>query len=76
MREGPNFAPTGVVPVSAFPIKSTIKVALACTVFDFDVDNVKPDIPIAERAIIEPSIGGVVNIQNVDGDQFMKERTG
>lgn len=40
MREGPNFAPTGVVPVSAFPIKSTIKVALACTVFDFAVDNV------------------------------------
>ncbi len=75
MGKDRHVPPTAVVPIRAFPIECTIKLALACTVFNFDINHVEPDIPIAEWALIEPSIRGMIYMQNVERDQFMEERT-
>jgi hypothetical protein len=38
-----------------------------------DIDNVHPHIPFAEGAIFEAGVGGVVDLENEERDEFGKQ---
>ena len=41
---------------------------LSGAVISLDVDDIHPDIPFAEGALIEASVGGMIDPENEEGD--------
>ena len=46
---------------------------LGGAVVGLDVNDVHPDIPLAERALVKAGIGGMVGVEDEEGNQFCKQ---
>ena len=75
-RERGHFAPSGVVPIRILAIERREQRPLGGVVVRLDVDDVHPDIPFAEGALVESRKGHMVDFENEERDEFGEQSRG
>jgi hypothetical protein len=71
--ERSHFAPSGIFPLMLVAIERREQRPLCRAVVGLDVDDIHPDTPFAEGALLKAGIGRMVDLENEEGDQFSKQ---
>jgi len=68
-----HLTPASIVPIMFLTVERREQRQLGGAVVGFNADHIHPDIPFTKRAPFKSGIGGVVEIENKEGDELCKQ---